>query len=61
MTETEKIEDWRRLVLASPCGYQIWALDSCYRADGERVLGAVLKKLKLTNSVDLVKFVSERR
>lgn len=59
MTEAEKIQDWVRWYRSAPSGYQQRALEAVVASDGMRMLGAVLKAMKLESSVDLVRSWNE--
>lgn len=55
MTENERKMDWVRLYKSSPLKYNMNALISVFKNDGEKMLSLVLKELGLAMSVDLVK------
>ena len=55
MNEKDRCTDWVRFYRQSPLNYQMNALLSVLRNDGEAMLLKVLKELKLERSVDLVK------
>ncbi len=55
MTDSEKISEWERFVLASQPDYRYRAIQAVYKNDGQRILEGVLKKLNIRSVVDLVK------
>lgn len=54
MTESERIAEWVRFYKASSKGYAMNALFAVLETDGEKMLSAVLKALKLERSTDLL-------
>lgn len=53
MTESEQVEDWLRHY--NVCLLKMNALRSVLENDGERILAEVLKRLKLSTAMDVVK------
>jgi hypothetical protein len=60
LNERQRIADWVRWFEISVQGYQANALLAILRSDGEKMLLAVLKELKLTDSVSLLKEMDKR-
>jgi hypothetical protein len=60
LTERQRIADWVRWFEISVQGYQTNALLAVLRNDGEQMLRSVLKELKLTDSVSLLKEMDKR-
>lgn len=60
MTENERKMDWVRFYKASPLKYNMNALISVFKTDGEKMLSLVLNELDLSMSVDLVKDATKR-
>jgi hypothetical protein len=60
LTERQRIAEWVRWFEISVPGYQTNALLAILRNDGEKILRAVLKELKLTESADLLKEMDKR-
>lgn len=61
MTESERKMDWVRLYKASPLKYNMNALLSVFKTDGEKMLSLVLGELGLAMSVDLVKDAAKKQ
>lgn len=59
MTEAERVKNWVHFYKQSPLLYNMNALISVYKNDGEKMLRAVLRELGLESSVDLVKDAAE--
>lgn len=59
-TRSEVVRDWVSFYKQSPLKYEMNALLAIYKADGEEMLGAVLKELGLVRSIDLVKDAAKK-
>ena len=61
MTEAERLQEWVRWYKVSSPGYQTNALLAILKNDGEKMLRAVLKDLKLTDSATLLLEMAKRQ
>jgi hypothetical protein len=59
MTEAEKVREWLNYIRVSERNYELGALLTILRNDGEKILLRVLTELGLLRSVDLVKFCAQ--
>jgi hypothetical protein len=59
MKEEERYQDWLRYIRVTERHYEMSALLTVLRNDGERMLLRVLKGLGLERSADLVKFAAK--
>lgn len=55
MAEANRVQEWVRFYNASPEGYRLNALLAVLESDGEKMLGSVLKALKIGTALELVK------
>jgi len=60
MTPSERRQEWVSWYKASPSGYRVNALLAVLENDGEKMLGEVLKDLRLTSALELIKALKER-
>jgi hypothetical protein len=54
VTESERVREWIAFYKASPSGYQVNALRAVLKNDGSKMLGMVLRELRLERTVDLL-------
>jgi hypothetical protein len=59
MTEAERVREWLNYIRVSERNYELDALLTILRNDGEKILLRVLTELGLLRSVDLVKFAAQ--
>jgi hypothetical protein len=59
MTEAERVREWVNYIRVTERHYEMGALLTVLKNDGEKILLRVLTELGLLRSVDLVKFAAQ--